>query len=740
MLEYDIVPNNYDQEIIVIIIKNNQDCSKYDSKEFPFNKVKILHNINIDFDILFRINTIKAKAIFAYCKKTLCDSSLQEKLIDILILKIKRYYPEVPIYTQRLYIDRVLHVDLNSSQKQTKILGNTIAVMKLKCMILRKAFINPGFLTFSQNLIFNENPLPNEINSIQLIMRSYLQGCENKIVVKPIPSYFVGKDFYEIVYNIYFRSIKNIFTKIRTQDDNDIRPILLIGVIESSVNTYDNNYFFFPHGKIIKYNVKGIFITYDKNNYLDDFLDYFNNLTIKEDTIKEEEDRVKNRLAALRRAGQVFYVDKKDNLNLFKTMSSDEDKLGRRVTSLAIKNKFDRAVKMSTQKIDKEGFLLKLKSKQSGLIKTGSTKNLTNLLKSNSAEIENNTENEMSLQKGSNSEINNTEGFIKLKSNNEIVNEEAKETKRLSKFNGKRSLLFDNLENIVPIEEDEEEIVQSPKRSLINNSILEISQPINNSKLIKLNDQSNFTVPNKITMDINKNILSRMNNQSLESPNVSPVIFNKVSFTKHKGSETKVTSLNETNDIGIISSNLEKNKIFKSRQKDYNSSSKEEQSSKIEFEGFENKTKRNLEAIEKIEDNERFDVSKEIYNNCLKYYTNTYEDGEDYIIDNNLNVESKIFNLDTNNCPIFLRNHIVLIGIQDSLLRIIKLINDTYLTVSVCLLVPPEDSHNAKITKLLRIFKNLVVYIGDPQNPYHLLYLNLNEASKKFISEYENEP
>ena len=162
--------------------------------------------------------------------------------------------------------------------------------------------------------MFNEYETPTEVHSIQPVLRSYILGMENKISIEPIPLFFVGKGFFDVVYNIYFRSIQDIFTKIRTDSIEENRPILLIGVIHINAPLGEDPIEIMPSGNIIKANMLGIFLSYRKNNYLKKFLDYFNNIRLN-NTNKKNDDKRKRMVTILsdgRRKSSLFEVQKID--------------------------------------------------------------------------------------------------------------------------------------------------------------------------------------------------------------------------------------------------------------------------------------------------------------------------------------------------------------------------------------------------------------------------------------------
>jgi len=148
-----------------------------------------------------------------------------------------------------------------------------------------------------------------------------------------------------------------------------------------------------------------------------------------------------------------------------------------------------------------------------------------------------------------------------------------------------------------------------------------------------------------------------------------------------------------------------------------------------DFDNLADGTKQNLEAIEELEDHERFDVSKEIYLRCLEVFMNTYDEIEEVNPDYNTFYDNRIINLDKVNYDEVNSDHIVIIGIQDSLGRLIRMLNMLYLSTKICLIIPANtQADSSSFIKLLKMHKNLFIFIGESQNPLHLLKIGLNNA------------
>jgi hypothetical protein len=265
----ETIRKNDTQTGIVILSK---DIKSLPSKEFPYNRATLIHAVNYDIEIFERANTKDAQCIFIITNKDLMQCDAKEKVNDFLILKINRYY-QVPIYVQTLYSERS-----GTISKNILVFKKIIPILRIKTNIISKSLFNPGFATFAQNLLFNDiNVNIKELDNYDTAMQCYLLGCENKIVIKPLPAYFVGKEFMDVLILIYAKSISDFFIKVSTDSKDKNRPVLLIGVLDVVSKMYqrDPKVKLYPSDYVIKPNTQGIFIAYNGENYIDKVLGYF---------------------------------------------------------------------------------------------------------------------------------------------------------------------------------------------------------------------------------------------------------------------------------------------------------------------------------------------------------------------------------------------------------------------------------------------------------------------------------
>ena len=255
---------------IIIISEHIKNCP---SKEFPYNKVYVLNSKIIDNELLERVNTRKAKCIFIFSKKNMQNEKL-EKQNEFLIIKITQFNPKIPIYIQKIINSK--NIDNRFDLNNHSLVKNLYSLSDLKSLIFSTSMKNPGYLTFIQNLIFNNSLKPDLFNNFDTLMKSYFYGAENTIVIEKFPSYFIGHNFFDVIRIIYSTSIQNYFEKIMTEKVVDeIKPILLIGVYQCNKEFGDKILFLSNHIEIDN-NSYGIFISYNRNKYVKKVLEKFN--------------------------------------------------------------------------------------------------------------------------------------------------------------------------------------------------------------------------------------------------------------------------------------------------------------------------------------------------------------------------------------------------------------------------------------------------------------------------------
>lgn len=302
-----ILQKKYKDNQIVIITNNTLNLS---SPFIKLSKIKVIQVLEYDIEAFDRANTKDAQAILIFTEKVTYNFESQEKIMDFLILKLNRFYSEIPIYLQTLFSERS---SFTTNQKMIRF-KKIVPIMKLKSLMLSKSLFNPGFSCFIQNLIFNDHNPPDDIEDFNPLMKNYFLGTENKICVEKFPNYFHNMQFSEAVYIIYLKSIIDHFTKLQTSNRNSNRAILLIGITEiTKYNIYEKeDVKIFPGRYIIKPKSYGIFISYTKDNYIEKF---FKNFSNPEVSFNDPNNPLSERL---------YIRSKKDELNVVKNQKNHQ--------------------------------------------------------------------------------------------------------------------------------------------------------------------------------------------------------------------------------------------------------------------------------------------------------------------------------------------------------------------------------------------------------------------------------
>jgi len=250
----------------------SKDITPYNYTFYPYNKTQVINTPNIDLELLDLINSKAADGIFIFSSKYLNNYEQYDKITDFFLMKLTQNFSLSNIFIQSLNTEKtLLNVVLNDNnsnynkKKQATILPKklrkVVPIWKMKSLMIAKSTFNPGFSTFIQNLLYNYNQKPEEILEYSEIMQHYIHGTENKLFVYKLPDYFKGKDFYDVMYMIYFKSISQHFYKINTEA-NSIPVYLLVGVYESNLidDVTEDDIEIFPNNYEIKNGTFGVFI------------------------------------------------------------------------------------------------------------------------------------------------------------------------------------------------------------------------------------------------------------------------------------------------------------------------------------------------------------------------------------------------------------------------------------------------------------------------------------------------
>src|SRR5690606_5680067 len=132
-------------------------------------------------------------------------------------LKINRYFKDIPVYVQSLYTERSFENEHKIKNKPLQF-KKIIPIMQIKSLIISKSIFNPGFATFVQNLMLNDNPVETDSDIFTTVVSQYCLGCENKLVVKPFPAVFHFETFADVSRAIYKLSIEEYSKMVSTVD------------------------------------------------------------------------------------------------------------------------------------------------------------------------------------------------------------------------------------------------------------------------------------------------------------------------------------------------------------------------------------------------------------------------------------------------------------------------------------------------------------------------------------------
>jgi len=265
------------------IVILSQDIAKLESKTFPFNKVTLLNYEINNLEFLARSNISHASAIFIFSNKSTRNCLINEKFIDSLLVKSNQFNNNIPIYIQSLYSEKNYHEIGKFKLKMKK----NISIFRIKSLIIAKSLFNPGFPTFIQNLMFNNN---NNISSLHfesfsVLYKEYQLGCQYKIHVLKLPACLFNKTFSEALKIIYFKSIKNCILQKNYNYIND-RPVLLIGSVVVGNKEIKEKIRIFPQGTKISSDTFGVFLGY--NDQADTLLEKF----LEGLQLKQDEDEI----------------------------------------------------------------------------------------------------------------------------------------------------------------------------------------------------------------------------------------------------------------------------------------------------------------------------------------------------------------------------------------------------------------------------------------------------------------
>ena len=141
-------------------------------------------------------------------------------------------------------------------------------------------------------------------------------------------------------------------------------------------------------------------------------------------------------------------------------------------------------------------------------------------------------------------------------------------------------------------------------------------------------------------------------------------------------------------------------------------------------------TNNNLIFLQSFNDKALIDVQTSLLKKIHKRYDNkNYKISNENIIRDFY--ENRIIDVAHKNIKHFIHKHIIIFGFQDGLVKLIQLLSYHFPNKSICIFCDNSKA-NEKIFKLMCQFQNLFYLKGNYTNPYHLININLEEASFVF--------
>ena len=265
-------------------------------------------------------------------------------------------------------------------------------------------------------------------------------------------------------------------------------------------------------------------------------------------------------------------------------------------------------------------------------------------------------------------------------------------------------------------EEEEEEDVESQDED--KNGIDLKNSSNDNEDDFKLHKKSSF---NKNLLSLRKKELLTLNHQrknsefdeNFDSPKnenrglINPDLINVGNPVKKPSIEKKLIKVRNTPSVDFkieINSQTNKNDVYKDI------------------------TNQNMKLIQQVEETEEFNFLKAFDYLASKRYgiLNSLDEDKDLKrIDPGKFVEDRIFNLDKRSVSKF--NHIVIIGVQDGMKKLINLFSNHFPSTDICI-ISNGQTYEENILKLLKIFPSLNYLKGNSGDPQHLLNARIEKC------------
>ena len=104
--------------------------------------------------------------------------------------------------------------------------------------------------------------------------------------------------------------------------------------------------------------------------------------------------------------------------------------------------------------------------------------------------------------------------------------------------------------------------------------------------------------------------------------------------------------------------------------------------------------------IDEVEEREKFDLSLELERICLHFFLNTVD--EDADVETFSYIDNRILNIEKNSVESLFKDHVIVIGFQDTVNRLAKLINCHFVSKKICIILNEHQTEqHFQIAKLM---------------------------------------
>jgi len=283
---------NPDLCIYIFSINFENFCFKFPSIENMGNEIAKFGSKKLDLGKNKSLTKINKNTVYYNLNEKETNNPTKEKN-----KQMKKDWKEVQkTYKNFIRTQSIKLKDQNYDLKDYSSIKKFFSLRKIKNSILAKSSINPGFLTFIQNLFFKpkirlaslDNCFKRHKNTI---LEEYHNSSFNDIIIKELPKEFENCTFNDFVKAIYFSSIYD-YSKTYTNNKINYKfPILVIGVIKRKdikLQHFESNerLYLFPKNMVLEKDCRIVCIANKFNNNMD-YIFGNNSKTIQNESYKK---------------------------------------------------------------------------------------------------------------------------------------------------------------------------------------------------------------------------------------------------------------------------------------------------------------------------------------------------------------------------------------------------------------------------------------------------------------------